>query len=216
MGELVGIAKVSSSGGSTSVTTKGDLQGYDTAADRIPVGADGSKLMADSTQALGVGWNSDLGFPTSLTFMGYSGTTAALGAIRFQRVFGQGLITKIRIGVGVQSGNIDVGVYAGASSQGITNAVPGALKGHSGSVACPASGFADVSLLASTQVNPGDWFALTADNGTATFQMTGPNATNTFATGLSPYQTPANVVPLPSSVTPNGVAQVVYIMVGIA
>lgn len=42
--------------GSTSVTTKGDLQGFDTAPNRIPVGTNGQVLTADSTQALGVKW----------------------------------------------------------------------------------------------------------------------------------------------------------------
>lgn len=44
-------------GGSTSpLTTKGDIWGYDTADNRIPVGTNGQLLFADSGQALGVGW----------------------------------------------------------------------------------------------------------------------------------------------------------------
>jgi hypothetical protein len=42
--------------GSSVLTTKGDLLGYDTTANRIPVGSDGTVLTADSTQALGVKW----------------------------------------------------------------------------------------------------------------------------------------------------------------
>lgn len=42
--------------GSTPVTTKGDLFGYDTGVARIPVGTNGQVLTADSTQALGVKW----------------------------------------------------------------------------------------------------------------------------------------------------------------
>ncbi len=38
------------------LTTKGDLLGFDTAPNRIPVGFDGTVLTADSTQALGIGW----------------------------------------------------------------------------------------------------------------------------------------------------------------
>lgn len=38
------------------LTTKGDIWGYDTADARIPVGADGEVLVADSTQTLGVDW----------------------------------------------------------------------------------------------------------------------------------------------------------------
>lgn len=44
------------SGGSSPLTTKGDLYGYNTADARIPVGTNGHVLTADSTQALGVKW----------------------------------------------------------------------------------------------------------------------------------------------------------------
>lgn len=44
-------------GGATSpLTTKGDIWGYSSADDRIPVGSNGQVLLADSTQALGVKW----------------------------------------------------------------------------------------------------------------------------------------------------------------
>jgi hypothetical protein len=49
-------AACGSGGGGTSVTTKGDLQGYDTAANRIPIGTNAQVLTADSTQALGLKW----------------------------------------------------------------------------------------------------------------------------------------------------------------
>lgn len=45
------------------VTTKGDLLGYDTIPDRVPVGANGTVLTADSTQALGVKWGTALTNP---------------------------------------------------------------------------------------------------------------------------------------------------------
>ncbi len=38
------------------LTTKGDIWGFDTADDRIPVGSDGQVLTADSTAALGVSY----------------------------------------------------------------------------------------------------------------------------------------------------------------
>lgn len=46
----------SSSGGSTPVTTKGDLYGFTTVPARVPVGSNGAILTADSTQADGVNW----------------------------------------------------------------------------------------------------------------------------------------------------------------
>lgn len=43
-------------GGSSPLTTKGDLYGYSTAAARVAVGADGDVLTADSTATTGVSW----------------------------------------------------------------------------------------------------------------------------------------------------------------
>lgn len=43
-------------GGSSPLTTKGDLWGYDSADARIPVGTDGQVLEANSFEALGVKW----------------------------------------------------------------------------------------------------------------------------------------------------------------
>jgi hypothetical protein len=45
-------------GGGSPLTTKGDLFGFDTAGDRVPVGTDGQVLTADSTAALGVSYQS--------------------------------------------------------------------------------------------------------------------------------------------------------------
>lgn len=42
--------------GAVSVTTKGDLQGFSTVPDRLPVGSNGQVLTADSTQSLGIKW----------------------------------------------------------------------------------------------------------------------------------------------------------------
>jgi hypothetical protein len=42
------------------LTTKGDIWGYDTVDNRIPVGADGEILVANSAQALGVEWTSTI------------------------------------------------------------------------------------------------------------------------------------------------------------
>lgn len=54
-GTSLGFGKIAA-GGLGIVTTKGDLLGYDTAPNRIPVGTDTFVLTADSTQALGIKW----------------------------------------------------------------------------------------------------------------------------------------------------------------
>lgn len=56
-------AWVNPSAGSTPLTTKGDIYGYNTAPARIPVGTDSYVLTADSTNALGVSWK-PAGTPT--------------------------------------------------------------------------------------------------------------------------------------------------------
>ena len=43
--------------GTASLTTKGDIQTFDTAANRLPVGSDGQTLVANSANASGLGWN---------------------------------------------------------------------------------------------------------------------------------------------------------------
>lgn len=71
----------SSGSGSSPLTTKGDIYGFSTIAARIPVGADGSVLTADSTQALGVSYKAVTGTGTVTTISvvtnaGISGTVA--------------------------------------------------------------------------------------------------------------------------------------------
>lgn len=52
-----GTTRIDASGsGSSPLTTKGDLYGYSTQDARIPVGANGTVLTADSAEALGVKW----------------------------------------------------------------------------------------------------------------------------------------------------------------
>lgn len=48
-------------GSSSPLTTKGDLYGFDTAGDRIPVGSNGKVLTANSAAALGVDWETPTG-----------------------------------------------------------------------------------------------------------------------------------------------------------
>lgn len=55
-GQKVAAAARKAGGGSSPTTTKGDLFGHSTVDDRIPVGADGTVLTADSAAALGVSY----------------------------------------------------------------------------------------------------------------------------------------------------------------
>lgn len=55
---LIQIDRVIGPGGSLAspLTTKGDVWGYNTTNARIPIGTDGKVLTADSTNALGLSW----------------------------------------------------------------------------------------------------------------------------------------------------------------
>ncbi len=58
---------VDSGGGSSPLTTKGDLFGFSTVDARIPIGTNGQRLTADSAQALGLKWETPTG-GSGLTF----------------------------------------------------------------------------------------------------------------------------------------------------
>lgn len=67
-------------GGSTSpLTTKGDLFGFDSVGNRIPIGANKTILVADSTQALGLKWQSivDAIYPVGAIYMSVVNTSPA-------------------------------------------------------------------------------------------------------------------------------------------
>ena len=54
--QIFNAAGLPSPGIVSPLTTKGDIWGFDTADNRIPVGADGEVLLADSAADLGVSW----------------------------------------------------------------------------------------------------------------------------------------------------------------
>jgi len=122
-----------------------------------------------------------LGFPISGNpmFVGAAQALSATNAAFFGRVTGAGTITKLAVHVGTSSGNISMAVYAN-SGVGLA-AIPGARQDTTGAVACPATGYQEVALGGSVDVVAGMWFALSADNTTATFL---PVAASTGITNL--------------------------------
>jgi hypothetical protein len=80
-------------GAASPLTTKGDLYGFDTANNRVPIGADGLVLVADSAEALGVKWTAVAGgTPPDAMFGGLAAahqvnSTTAFATISY-RAFG--------------------------------------------------------------------------------------------------------------------------------
>ena len=104
-------AKLGAGTGGVDVTTKGDVQGFDTAPNRIPVGTNGQVLTADSTQVLGVKWAT----PASSAPGGTAGAVQYYNAGAFA---GDTSLTTDGAGnlTGVSFAADDIYVHAGSAS----------------------------------------------------------------------------------------------------
>lgn len=129
------------------------------------------------------------------------------------RVRGGATITKIGIHVQTSSGNICVAVYANTGSG--RAATPGARLATSGSVACPAAGYAEVALGASVDVANGNhWLYVGADNTTAQLKAATP-APSALLQGLSGYSD-SGAFPAPSAGPSLTMGNRGFILIGVA
>ncbi len=111
--------EVTQSGSGAVVTTKGDLFGYDTTNKRIPVGANGEHLEADSTQALGLKWAVPSGGGGGMTVKHKSANyTAVAGEIVFCDSSGGAFTVTLPI---TPSGDDRVTVVDSSGSAGTNN-----------------------------------------------------------------------------------------------
>jgi hypothetical protein len=130
-----------------SVTTKGDLQGYDTAPDRVPVGTDGKFLTADPTSSLGVDYQfaghyatlSSLGRTTSLTTTSLQHDSAVLPAGRYL------------ICVNVAATSVGAVTLTGALSW--TDPLAGASVAAAGTITLSGSGSAVSEIVATARTD---------------------------------------------------------------
>lgn len=124
------------SGGSSPLTTKGDLFGYSSVDARIPVGSDGKVLTADSGNALGVSWQPVTatagGIDTNIQ-VNVSGSIGAFGDFTYTESSG-----TLSIGGTIQPGTLTISpsagssgriVFPGGSSGAVTYTVPAAAGG---------------------------------------------------------------------------------------
>lgn len=119
-------------------------------------------------------------------------TYAGANDCRYARVLVGGVISKIGMNVVTSSGNISVAAYRGTGAG--RSRVPGTQLLTSGAVACPATGYQEVSLGASVYVAPGDFLALSCDNTTASFSGFGGFTSGLFG-GVSYGQATAHPAP---------------------
>lgn len=86
----------------------------------------------------------------------------------YSRVFGKTVTTnKVTIYVGTSSGNISVGVYSSTGTG--RSRIPATRKATTGTIACPGTGEQEVTLTTTTDISPGDYIGISADNTTAKF-----------------------------------------------
>lgn len=142
-----------------------------------------------------------LGFPVTMDPINATSATdlGAVNRTNYYRVIGGGDISKVGLQVTTSSGNICVAVYR-ASGTG-RGAVPGAQLASSGSVPCPAAGYAEVALGKTVTVAPGDFLAVSADNTTAQFRAgTTVNLPGDLWKGRAMFETafPAPAAPAPT------------------
>lgn len=143
---------------------------------------------------------------TGLTFGSQSANRT-----NYARVLGAPmLISKLGINIGVSSGNICLAVYDSIGTG--TSARPNNRLATTGAVACPAAGEASVTLDTPVVVVPGDWFALAADNATATFFKA---TVSGMTLALSDYAQQAGAFPCPATAAGVAAAGSMFYVAGV-
>lgn len=140
-----------------------------------------------------------VGFPYTVDprLLGNQQTIQLANRTFYFRVTGAGPVSKLGLYVQTSSGNVCLSVYANSGSG--RSAAPGARVATTGSIACPALGYAEPSLGSTVAVTHMDfWFALACDNLTAMFASFSSNAW--AVQGLAAWQDSA--FPSPSTPTP--------------
>jgi hypothetical protein len=166
--------------GSSPLTTKGDLWGFSTVDARIPVGADGASLLADSTQALGVRW----GTPTSSGVQyNPTSTTYTFTGSSILGDDGHILGSTITVTGGSASGGVCTVTNSGTNGLAAGDWIyTGAITGW------PAQGVAyGVYTYGSGTVNDDQFQVLSSGLSSSGFQFNCPNAGSATFTGGSAY-----------------------------
>lgn len=164
-------------GGGSPLTTKGDIFGFSTADARIPVGADGTVLTADSTAALGVSYQTPGGGPS------YVATVLADTPIGFWELADTSGTTAVD-----SSGHGLNGTYSGGFTllgSNVTRNLPGGvlLNGSNACITIPPNALLNVGTTWTVEA----WAFLSTSTGPTCFIVEKFNANAvSFALGVTP------------------------------
>jgi hypothetical protein len=160
-------------------------------------------------------------WPPCTVSSGLQNSAAPLAGVSYNHVFrsmGVGTIGRIVLQIGASSGNVAFGIYQ--STGGVT--LPTTRLTTSGLIPCPAAGVATVPLGSSVTVDLNCYFAIYADNTTATFFSFG----NVWGGGYDPNHHPgaglclydsASLTPNPATPNWNGASRsIIIVMEGFA
>lgn len=186
-----------SPGGHLPAVTDGyTLVGSSASGKWVPTALAGGATAASKADPL------NLGFPYSVDPL-VAANAANIGSANrtyYYRAIGGGTVTKVGLYVAASgaTGNVCVSLYANTGTG--RAAMPGARVASSGSVACPATGYAEIALGATVSVTSGDfWFAFSADSATPTFQVaptSGIGAQGRMAWQDAAFPSPASATPV--------------------
>lgn len=154
--------------------------------------------------------SSDLTMPRSYMASPVAVATTVANRGEWVRCTGSGTITKLGLHISVSSGNICAAVYANTGTG--RSAKPGTRKSTSGSVACPGTGYQEITI-SSVAVVPGDWFYIGADNAVVQYQVCIPSLTSAALDGFAFWAAAAFPAPDPAPALTSGASRAPF-MVG--
>jgi hypothetical protein len=146
-----GSAWVTIGGGSSPLTTKGDIYGYSTTDARIPIGSNGQVLTADSTQTLGLKWAAAGGGALTLlstTSLSGAETTVTISDTSYTNLYVQ--IPDFNMS---STGTYGFRINEDTTANGHVWSMPWCQSGGSGSV---TAGYGTYCAMGYYNVNSGD------------------------------------------------------------
>lgn len=186
------ITIASTGGGGGENTTKGDIEGFDTAAARIPIGTNDQVLTADSTQALGLKWATpaagggssasiyDVSPGTGFGMLGIqAGSVGALGSstltanrIYLDAIYFDGTTTVTELNLWVQTSNA-AGIDIHVGLHPMTDRGTVAARAHGDIIVSVTGANQLYSKVLSTAWTPSvGWYFLTIWTGTSVVGVT--------------------------------------------